>query len=90
MDVYVSAAMSDWSEKSNKAPDCSKDRTHSVKVSKAGGYYNFDLKELTDFYSKEIANFGLCIMSTDEDLVTFGSSEGTASQRPLLSGIYRK
>ena len=90
MDVYVSAAMSDWSDKSNQAPDCSKDRTHSVKVSTAGKYYNFDLKELTANYSKEIANYGLCVMSTDEDLVTFGSSEGAANQRPALSGIYRK
>jgi hypothetical protein len=89
MDVYVSAATSDWSEKSGQ-PKCSTTRTHSVKVTTAGTAYNFDLQELLATDSQNIAKYGLCVLSTDEDLVTFGSSEGTASQRPTLSGIFRK
>ena len=89
MDVYVSAATSDWSEKSSR-PQCSTTRTHSVKVTQAGKYYNFDMQELLTSDSRNIAQYGLCVLSTDEDLVTFSSSEGPVGQQPLLSGILRK
>ncbi len=89
MDVYVSAATSAWDAKSGR-PQCSTARTHSVKVKAANTFYNFDLQELLATNSRDIAQYGLCVLSTDEDLVTFSSSEDTASQRPLLSGIYRK
>ena len=89
MDVYVSAATSEWSDKTGR-PTCSTARTHSVKVTQANKVYNFDLQELLASNSKDIVNFGVCVLSTDEDLVTFGSSESAASQRPGLSGTLRK
>ncbi len=89
MDVYVSAATTDWNETS-APPKCSTARTHSVKVTAPNKYYNFDLQELLATDSRNIAQYGLCVLSTDEDLVTFGSSEGAVGQQPVLSGVYRK
>ena len=89
MDVYVSAATTDWNETSGP-PKCSTTRTHSVKVTTPNTFYNFDLQELLATDARNIAQYGLCVLSTDEDLVTFASSKGPVGLQPVLSGVYRK